>query len=294
MASVATYNNPTLIQMSGDVRTPSIDLSQGGQQGMLQNPMLWGNNANYIRQKTIPVLVSAPRLMGLLSNAGYRMAALKSLMELMPQKIDGLKSSLSADYDGQAVGHAGEKMESVTHVAREVSAPNYEWVDKYGMAITRYWTDYMRMFIADPDLQVPAIIQTPEYINAGSPPITPESQSMVMLFIEPDVTMTNVTNAWLCTNMMPRTAGEIIGVREMGGSNEIPTVGIEFTALTFIGKPVELLAASYLASLKLTDLRPLDLAQKYSQNGSPGGVNSDVLAAGAGFAQEIVNTVVNG
>lgn len=240
-------------------RSPQLNVAIGGQQGMMQDPHEWTSSANYVRQRILPVLISGPALLKYMSNPAQQLAALKSLMELMAQKIDGLNSSVTWDYDGPLVGNAGEKFESAIKASRAVSAPAYTWAEKYGMAVTRYWTEYGRQLILDPDLGFPGIVSSPSYKAAGSPPILPEQQSIMMLFIEPDITLTSVTNAWLCSNMQPRSAGDIMGSREMGMTGEIKEVAIEFTAFTEIGKAVNTLANKYLDSLKLGDLRPLDL-----------------------------------
>lgn len=267
-------------------RTPIVDITTGGQNGILQSPFQWTSNAPYVRQKIIAVLITAPYLMQYMDAPDFQLAALKSLIELMAIKIDGLQSTVSWDYDGPVVGHAGESFKSVIKAMRTPSAPSHEWPDKYGMAVTRYWTEYGRQIISDPDLQVPGIVASPAYINAGSPPILPDQQTMTVLYIEPDVTLTQVTNAWLCTNMQPLSGGEIIGKREMGGSNETPTVTIEFTALTQIGKAVNILANQYLATLNLTDLRPLELSP-YAN-----GIDPNVQAAAAGIAESVSASVL--
>jgi len=277
---------PVLIPSNDPLRTPTLDIGTGGQNGILTSPYQWTSSALYVRQKIMAVLIDAPAAMEFMENPDAQLAALKSLIELLPQTIDGLNSSVTWDYDGPAVGNAGEKFEAVIKASRAASAPSFTWADKYGMALTRYWTEYGRMLISDPDMQVPGIVASTNYVSAGSPPILPEMQSMTVLFFEPDVTMTNVTNAWLCTNMMPKSAGDIIGKREIGGSNETPNFTIEFTALTIIGKAVNILAKNYLSTLKLTDLRPLEL-YAYTD-----GVDPTVAQAATGLAEEISNAVM--
>ena len=283
---IPSLNNPTLNSM----RTPTIDLSSGGQNGIMTNPQLWTSHANYVRQQIIAVLYTEPLALQFMPNAGSWLASLKALIEIMPQKIDGLQSSLSGDFDGPVVGNAGEKLESVIKGNRTPSAPVFEWSDKYGMAVTRFWTEYFRNLVIDPDLQFPGIASQPAYIAAGSPPLTPEMLTFTVLFIEPDQTMTNVTNAWLIANMAPKSGGEIIGKREKGGSNEIPTVSIEFTALQQPpGQAVFTLANNYLQTLNLGNMRPLDLY------GFTDGISPNVAAvnlSGLDIAQNVSASVL--
>ena len=266
-------------------RTPQLNLSEGGQQGAMSSPHQWVSGADYVRQKIIAVLISAPAAMRYLPESKDQIAILKSLIEVMPLTIEGLNSSIAWEFSETPVGNAGEMMESVINSTRERSIPSFTWSDKHGMAIPKYFTELGRQLLMYPDLDVPGIVANQAYIEDGSPPLLPEQQSMTVLFIEPDTTMVNVTNSWLVTNMMPKSGGEIIGKREIAGANEVPTVSIEFTGLTMTGRSVTSMAKSYLNSLKLLDLRPLDL-KPYAEEISP-----DVLNAAEGFASKITDSV---
>jgi hypothetical protein len=276
-----------LTPSSDTLRVPALDLAEGGQNGILQSPFQWTSNANYVRSnKLLAVLVQAPGLIKYMNNPEGQLASLKSLIQLLPQSIDGLNSSVTWEYDGPAVGHAGEKFEAAVKATRATSAPNFTWNEKYGQAITRFWTEYGLQIILDPDLGTPGIVSSPAYIAANSPAILPELQAMTVLFIDHDITMTNVVNSWLCTNMMPRSAGEIVGKREMGSSGEIVQVSVEFTAFTLVGKAVNSLAKNYLNSLKLTDMRPLEL-KPYFEAISPDVSNVDI-----GLAEQLSSAVL--
>ena len=243
----------------GEKRAGIINPNQGAQNGLLLQPDQWASMTNYVRQPILSFLISPPALLKYLPNPTYQYAALKSMIEVQPQKIDGLKSSVTWDFEGPAVGHSGEKMEAVVKANREVSAPNFEWAEKVNQTFTRYWTDYGQQLLMHPDTQRPGIISSQSYINDGSPIILAPDQGFVALFIEPDNTLTRVVNAWLCANMQPRAAGEIIGRRETGGGGEVITVPIEFTAWTMCNEPVVNLAAQILDSLRLQDFRPVSV-----------------------------------
>jgi len=287
MAVIVNNNELLLGTDTAHIRTPMIDLAIGGQNGVMLSPHQWVSAANYVRQKLRAVLISAPEGIRFLPDAAHQYAALKSLIELMPQSIDGLTSNVDWTYDGHQVGHAGEKMEAATHATRNVSAPSFTWAEKYGLAIARFWTEYGRMLIMDPDLTHPGIIAQPAYIAAGSPAWLPNMYTMTVLFFEPDVTFTNPTSAWLCTNMQPRTGGEITGKMEVNSANDVVTQTIEFTALTLQSSPVIELASQYLRSLKLTDMRPFDL-RPYADV-----IDPEVRAAAEGLASQITNAVAN-
>jgi hypothetical protein len=273
---------------SGGVkRADVINPNQGAQNGLLLQPNQWAAMTNYVRQPILSFLISPPALLRYLPNPTFQLAALKSMIEVQPQKIDGLKSSVTWDFDGPAVGHSGEKMESVIKANREVSAPNFEWTEKVNQTFTRYWTNYGQELLMHPDTQRPGIISAPAYLNAGSPIILAPDQGFVALFIEPDNTLTRVVNAWLCSNMQPRSGGEIVGRRETGGGAEVISVPIEFTAWTMNNEPVVDLATRILDGLRLQDLRPVSV--KPFENA----IDPYVRDTAEGLARQLTEAVVS-
>lgn len=263
-------------------RSNMLNLSEGGQQGAMTLNHQWTSAAAYVKQKVIAVLISSPKAMEYMTDAKVQRAALKSLVEVMPLTIEGLNSSLSWEFSETPAGNSGEMFETAIKAARARSVPVFTWSEKYGMAITRFWTEYGRQLILDPDLGIPAIVTSEKYRTAedASASILPDDQSFTVLFLEPDETMTRVTNSWLVTNMMPKTGGEITGKREIAGAGEVPTVSIEFTGLTMIGDTVTKMALDYLASLKLDKLRPLEL-KSFIKPGENGITTDDVAAVDA-------------
>jgi hypothetical protein len=277
---------PVLNPQVDPLRAPPLDLRIGGQNGFLHDPQNWTSLAPYVRQQLFAVLITPPVGLEFVENGGLWLQSLKSLIELMPTKIDGLRSTVTNDFDGPLAGGAGEKLETVINATREVSAPSYTWPEKYNMSIARFWTEYSRMLIMDPDLKTPGIVASPLYLSAGQPAWLPEMHSFTVLYVEPDITMSRVVNAWLSANHMPKTGGTIEGRKEKGAGNDIPEQSIEFTALTQIGQAVNGLAQNYLNSLALQNLRPLDLAPLIPD------VDVNVRATNNGLADELANAVL--
>jgi hypothetical protein len=268
-------------------RTRPLNLAEGGQNGAMMAPHQWVSSAGYMKQKVIAVLLSAPVAMRYMDSFQSNLASLKALIEVMPLSIDGLNSTLEWEFNETPVGNAGEMFETVTKGNRQRSTPSFRWSEKYGSSIQRFWTEYGRLLLQDPDLGVPGIVSAPGYLAAGSPAILPDHQAMTVLFIEPDETLTNVTHAWLCTNMMPKSGGEITGKREIGAANDVPEVNIDFTALTMTGRAVVEQAKAYLQSLNLANLRPTEL-RPFIEGATP-----DVASAQSGFRNKIDESVRN-
>ena len=293
MANDTLNNTPTT-----DSRVQTLNLAQGGQQGAMVAPHQWVSSANYVRQPIMSILVAGPIAMKWLDDGPQRLAALKALIELTPKRVEGLNSTVNWEFAETPVGNAGEMLQSVIDAKRERSNPSFTWDDKYGQAVARFWTDFGRIFMMDPDLGKPGIVASQKYIDALSPPLLPEHMSFTTLFFEPDETMTKIINAWLCTNMMPKTGGEIIGRKEIAGAAEVPEVSIEMTALTLTGNAVYRQALSYLQNLNLADLRPTDLRSFTENLSAPNdqGIDVDVEAATDGFnakASDVVNAITN-
>lgn len=259
-------------------KTPTLNLGIGGQNGFMPNPSQWVSNSPYVQPHTRCALLTAPKLFDYLNDPVAAYIALKSMIELLPQRVSGFNQTVTWDYDGPAVGNSGAKFEAPIKANRQQSQPVFEYSEKAGLAIARWWTEIGRLIILDPDLQHPGIVAAPKYIAAGSPPITPDMQSFTILAFEPDSTLTRVTKAWIVTNMMPRSGGDITGESERGGSMQTPVQSIEFTGYDQIGYAPELLAKAYLSTLALQDLRPTELSAITQ------GVDPTVAAAGLGLA----------
>jgi hypothetical protein len=267
------------------VSTQTLNLGEGGQQGAMVAPHQWLSSAPHVRQPLVAVLVAAPGLMEFATDKAAQIASLKALIELMPQTIEGLNATVTWEFSENLVGKSGEMLEAPINSLRERSVPVFTWPEKFGYAIAKYWRKFGQDYVRHPDLGRPAIISEQAYIDAGSPAILPDMQSFSVLFFEPNESMTAVTNAWLCTNMMPKTSGEIIGRKAMGEANEVPEQSVEFTALTMVGKAVDSQAQLYLDSINLNDLDPSRL-KPFSEGIDPG-----VVAAEEGYASKVSSVV---
>jgi len=266
-------------------KTPQLRLSSGGQQGIMPGNFQFSSNAAYVQQKMTAVLIAAPSAMAYLPNSEEYIATLKNLIEVMATDISGLTSTQTHEFSEATVGNAGEKFSSVVNAARAVSAPSFTWPEKYGEAITRFWTEVNRQLLMDPDLGYPGVVTEPLYLKEENPPaIVAERQAFTVLFYEPSPDLQHITKAWLCTNMMGKSSGELTGKRTIASAGETKDVSIEFTALTMIGSAVNTMAQEHLSSLALADLRPLDL-KPYTDvfDGLSNGVTGDVGAVADSF-----------
>ena len=273
----------------GEVRSPVIDLTQGGQNGFMPVPFEWASNGSYVQQQVRPFLIVPPGLFQYATNPQREVDILKAMIELWPTKIDGLNSTVTNEHGASTpIGNAGEVLESITNSMRAASKPSYGYgLDKINQTIVRYWTEYSRMYIMDPDLKVPGIVQSPKYIAAGSPVITPADCSFVVLYVEPDSTLTRPVKVWLTSNHQPTgDLGDLKGYAERGQALQTVDVNIEFTGYTQSGQAPLLFGQSVLNAINLVDLRPLELG------GITSFVDPRVLASNLGSITNVSPSVM--
>jgi hypothetical protein len=230
-----------------------LDLRDNGVMGFQPDYPSYLSNASYIKRNMIPFLVQAPRGFKDLDPTGGMTETLKALVELHAKTIDGLNSTLTVDWSETAFGGAGEMQQDVTNVMRERSVPNFTWVEKYGKPINRFLELWITGLLMDPATKYPGVV-----MDSNVPPadLLPDYIAATMLFIEPDPTHTRVVEAWLCTNMMPKTAGENIGKRDITTAGDITEVAVEFSAITQVGRGVRAFAQNVLDSLTLKNVNP--------------------------------------
>lgn len=237
--------------------TPIVDIAKekAGQQGLRTHFEGYVSNAAYVRRNIIAVLVEAPRGFQDLPNPDKWVATLKNLIELHANSIEGLQSTLTVDFVENAVGGAGEMQEDLSNVTRARSTPTFTWTEKYGKPINRFLTGWITNLMMDPITKVPRVSMG---VASGEGPsdLLPDYTGCTILFIEPDPTHTSVVEAWLCTNMHPKTAGEVLGSRDLTSGGESSTYSVEFTSLTQVGYGVDTLAQRFLDELSMSGVNP--------------------------------------
>jgi hypothetical protein len=251
---------------------------QAGQNGFRTDFEGFVNNSSYVRRNMIAVLVEAPRGFQHLPDSEQWVSTLKSLIELHPNSIEGLNSTLTVEFSEVAVGGAGEMQEDIANVTRERSVPTFTWTEKYGKPINAFLSGWITNLMMDPITKVPNIMT-----RSGDKPtdILPDYTSCTVLFIEPDPTHTRVVHAWLCTNMHPKTAGEVVGARNLTAAGETVEYSVEFTALTQEGLGVQLFAQRYLDEMNMSAVNP-NLKPAFVDK-----IEEDIIAQDAGYHDQL-------
>lgn len=241
--------------------SPALNLLYGAQGGYWprigmiapdgKNYAEWISNHAYVKRNLIPVLMQAPKFFYLLPDAKKMVAIWKSVMEDQPLSIDGLTSGLSVDTDEHPVGGAGEMQEEVTNVTRARSSLSFSYKEKAGKTYTKLFDWYIRYGMMDPDTKTPLVSRWITDIKQVQNMYTPDYYTSTMLFIEPDITNKEVNDAWLCTNMFPKTTGDRSGKRDVRSGGETIDHSIDFSCITMNNSAVITLAKGILPGLSI-------------------------------------------
>lgn len=192
----------------------------------------WIANQPYVKRNIIPILIQAPRFFDFMPDPQGMISAYKSMMEVQPLTIEGLNSEITVEFVDTPVGNAQEIQEEPAKVNRAKSDITYTYKEKAGRAIQKFWDTYIRWGIMDPDTNVPLITTLFKSIDDFNGLYTPDFYSGTMLYIEPDITHRVVVDAWLCSNMIPKGAGNRTGKMDRRSPGESLDHSIEFTSIT--------------------------------------------------------------
>lgn len=223
----------------------------------------WISNHKYISKNVIAVVLQTPRFFDYMPEPQKWVTTFKSLIELHSKSIEGLTSGLTVEYSEHAVGGAGEMQEEVTNVTRARSTITHTFEEKAGKPINRFLTDWIRYGLMDADTKH-ALIGT--LTNWNDELYTPDFYTATVLYFEPDITARHVVEAWLCTNMAPKSNGEVVGKRDLSSAGEAKELAIEFTSITMYNEPVRRLAQGLLNDMTTIKLDPHQLPMFVSEN----------------------------
>lgn len=253
---------------------PMVNLAHGAQMGPSVDFRNFVSNAAYVRRHVIPFLIEAPRGFQDLNRPDLYVAALKTLIELHAQSIDGLAGGITVATTETAVGGAGEMQQDPTNVTRARTEPSYVWKEKYGSPIQKFLETWVCDLIMDPNTK------TPRVIAAGRRPydLLPDYYGATVLFVEPDPTGTRVIRAWLCTNMFPMDGIEVVGRRDITQDMSEQEYTVRFAAMTQMGEGVDNFAQRKLNELVMSGLNA------NTQQAFVNQVDADVAAANVGWS----------
>lgn len=262
-------------------KAPMVDLKQGNHYGHQPDYNSIVSATPYVRRHVTARLLETPRGFEFLENPAKMRATLKALVELHPKTINGLQGQINPVTDSQPFGFAGEEFEVFTGAKIARSAPTFNYYERYGRPITKFYNHWFRELILDPVTQIPNISNNQAFRVSKDRDLLPDFTGMTVLFTETDPTNTIVDKAWLCTNMHPKSLAPFEGSRDPTGSMSMADFDIEWTAITQQGYGVNELAQKLLDAQNFSGANPL-LRPAFMDK-----ITADVLAADNGYAEQL-------
>lgn len=231
---------------------PMVNLVGSGQSGHITDLTSYISNAAYVKRNTNCIVLQSPRGFNFLPNPNVWHSTFKALMENGSKTIDGLRSTVTVQHIENPFGAAGEVQEDPSKVMRERSVPVHTFHERYGKPVNRFFDGWIRYLIADPETNVPAI----RTIRNDIPDLLPDFMGATVLYYEPDPLHKTIQEAWLITNMTPKTAGEVTGSRDIPSPGQGIDYSIEFTGIQQVGAGVMQFAQKLLDQISLTNVNP--------------------------------------
>jgi hypothetical protein len=284
--AITRFNSPFAPQQSFGTSNVA-NMMNLAQAGSFQLAPALGNiasNTPYVGRNLIPFLLEAPRFFRYTSNAAYLVRCLKALVETHARTIEGLTQQIQVDYAESPWGGSGERIQTATNVTRSPSNPNFGLWELQGRAVQKFIKWWITYGIADENTKYPRIVsdgvvQAQHYDQTFA--------GMSMMFIEPDPTMTDVVQAYLCTNMQPTGTGPWDARKDVSQIGQNLDLNIEFTAITDISDGVILYARELLAGLNRGGMNPNETRTWIEK------ATADVRAADTGLAKQLEQGAAN-
>lgn len=229
------------------------DLRFGGQMGYSPDFSTWVNFHPYVSRNLIPILIEPPLFFRTMPNSDVWIAALRSMLEVMPRSIQGLNAELQVSTATTPFGGAGQEFGVYTNVKEQKPDIQVTLVERVGMPIYRFISAWIRYGMMDPNTKV-ATVNT----IAGSQlsDMMADQYSATVLFIEPDEMHRFVTQAWLVTNMFPKGTGQNTAKMDKASDMEMRELTIQFEGIAQYGAGVDDFAQRILNEISIVGADP--------------------------------------
>lgn len=230
-----------------------VDLAYGAQMGFSPNLEEWVSNAAHVRRHGFFLLLEAPRFFQSMPDPNKWTQCLRMLMEVHPVSIEGFNAGLKVDTDNTPVGGGGLIHEEITNVTREPSTPKWSWNDKYGSPINNFLRAWIEYGMLHPESKIANVATL-----GNNPPtdMLPDQYTATGIFIEPDPLFRKVVRSWLCTNLFPKSDGDIVGSRNIREAMSILTLDVEFACIAQYGLGPDAVAQKLLDQINITNANP--------------------------------------
>lgn len=224
----------------------------GGQFGWSPNVGNLQSSQSHVRRHLVAKVISVPNFFRHMPNPEVWVQTYVELMERRAIKITGLNATLTVATDSIPHGGGGFKQEEIINVTREDISLSYEFADSYGAATSKFIEQYIRYGMMDPETKFALVGVTPDYPTD----MLLDQYCGTILYYEPDATHRTVVRSWLVAGIFPKTAGEILGSRDITSDMEIVRLSIPFAGTPQLGLGVDHYAQEVLDQTKMNFADP--------------------------------------
>lgn len=266
-------------EVSKGTQAPMTNLKYGGQHGHSMDIGNYISNASYVSKPVIAFLMEAPRGFQSMADSESLVQALKAIVELHSETIEGLDASVSVEYSDTPIGGSNEVQQDVINVMRERSTPSHTVTEKYGESVTNFLLNgWIYPLLGDPETKYPRIVYQD---GVDVQDLLPDFVSATVLYVEPDPTGRKAQKAWLITNMKPSSSVEVLGNKDKRSGGETRQLSIEFTGIQQVGAGVLKLAQKKLDEANLSGANP------YYRDAFIADSSADVNRAERGYTEDL-------
>lgn len=245
-----------------------VDLRYGAQNGYLtkladdKNREEWLNNAAYLRNDLIPIPIRVPEFFSLIGNNDVK----KKLTELWVEiftvhatSITGFDRTLTVETAENNFGTGNNTQEEFVKSTRARSAITYAFTEKLGKPIQEFLEFLIEYGIRDSETKSALVGTIEEARKALKGNIyLPHYFTGTVLYAELDVVNVNVVQAWLTTNLAPKTAGSDTAQRNLQEASTIATYEVPVTGITVCTKGTRRLAQAFIDNADIFKKLPED------------------------------------
>lgn len=256
-------------------------LIHGGFNGYAVPWTAWVHNAMYTSRPMLTFLLQAPLAFKLLPDSQRYISTLRSLVETIRHRVDGINLRLDVQTDtSQKVGRAGQTFEVFLNTTVTESNVSMSWWERPGLPVYNFFQFWIRTLMADPETGYAAIST---YAGTEAYDGLPDMYTMSMLFVEPDVTHRYCVKAVVGVNMFPKTTGDNEMRYDADNVSQVQEVTIEFSGFYHNTTGTRALGQRMLSSISLVNANVYRSAPAVSE------IDAMVADSPMGYAQTVRN-----
>jgi len=214
-----------------------MDLAAGGFSGYIPDLVNWTSNQLRLPKAVIPIVLEIPRLFEYLPGKERWIASVIAMMEQHSSSITGLQDGYEISTDESEIGGTGEFYEDVTDIKGARTSLSYAFKELRGEPFKRLTAAWLRYGVMDHRTKFPLLANVVKDANTRRLlTMTPEFNTMSMMFIEPDVSGMKVEKTWIASNIKPKTIPTYEGSRTLSEGQGFQEATVEFTSFTEISE----------------------------------------------------------